>query len=72
MSREFNDTKLHYIAISLKENADRMGYIGDISDLGNEIGLIVGSAYENMTEEEIVDFIHGFRHGISLTNGTHG
>ncbi len=72
MSREFNNTKLNYIANSLKENANRMKYIGDISDLGNEIGRMTGSVYQNMTEEEIIDFISGFRHGVSLTNGTHG
>jgi hypothetical protein len=44
---------------------------GDISDIGNEIGIAVGSILENMTQEEINDFISGFRHGVSLTNGTH-
>jgi hypothetical protein len=44
---------------------------GDISDIGNEIGLAVGYHIENMTQEEINDFISGFRHGVSLTNGTH-
>ena len=44
---------------------------GDISDIGNEIGIAVGIIIENMTEEEINDFISGFRHGVSLTNGTH-
>ena len=71
MDREFNKTKLNYIANTLKEAVDRMEYIGDISDLGNEIGITVGNAYENMTEENINDFIFGFRHGVSLTNGTH-
>ena len=46
-------------------------YNGDISDIGNEIGITVGVVIENMTEEEINDFISGFRHGVSLTNGTH-
>lgn len=50
----------------------QLEYIGDVSDLGNEIGVIVGHAYENMSEEEIEDFITGLRRGISLTNGTHG
>ena len=71
MDREFNKTKLNYIANTLKEAVNRMEYIGDISDLGNEIGITVGNAYENMTEENINDFIFGFRHGVSLTNGTH-
>ncbi len=44
---------------------------GDISDIGNEIGLAVGSILENMTQEEINDLISGIRHGVSLTNGTH-
>jgi len=44
---------------------------GDISDIGNEIGYTIGSILENMTQEEIGDFIRGFRHGVSLTNGTH-
>jgi hypothetical protein len=44
---------------------------GDISDIGNEIGLAVGSILENITQQEINDFISGFRHGVSLTNGTH-
>jgi hypothetical protein len=44
---------------------------GDISDIGNEIGFTIGSILENMTDEEINDFISGFRHGVSLTNGTH-
>jgi hypothetical protein len=30
-----------------------------------------GFVIENMTQEEINDFIHGFKHGVSLTNGTH-
>jgi len=44
---------------------------GDISDIGNEIGIAIGSCIEDMTEEEINDFISGFRHGVSLTNETH-
>jgi 2-keto-4-pentenoate hydratase/2-oxohepta-3-ene-1,7-dioic acid hydratase in catechol pathway len=71
MSREFDSTKLNYIANGLKETVGRMEYTGDISDLGNEIGIMVGHAYKDMTEEDINDFIAGFRHGVSLTNGTH-
>jgi len=71
MDREFNKTKLNYIANTLKEAVNRIEYTGDMSDLGNEIGITVGHAYENMTEENINDFISGFRHGVSLTNGTH-
>lgn len=44
---------------------------GDISDVGNEVGYAVGKMIENMTQTEIDDFISGFLHGVSLTNGTH-
>ena len=44
--------------------------VGDFSDLGNEIGFILGSIFTNqpMDEQEIKDFIRGFEHGAS---GTH-
>jgi len=42
---------------------------GDISDVGNEIGFLIGEYLS--TEEELNDFIHGLKHGISLKNGTH-
>ena len=44
---------------------------GDLSDIGNEIGYAVGMTIENMTQEQIDAFITGFKHGVSLTNGTH-
>lgn len=44
---------------------------GDMSDIGNEVGFQLGSVLKNMTEDEIDDFISGFKHGVSLTNGTH-
>lgn len=44
---------------------------GDVSDIGNEVGFQLGQILQNLTEDEIKDFIHGFKHGVSLTNGTH-
>lgn len=44
---------------------------GDLSDLGNEIGITVGTHITEMTENNISQFISGFRHGVSLTNNTH-
>ena len=44
---------------------------GDLSDIGNEIGFQLGSILPNMTDEEIREFMMGFKHGVSLTNGTH-
>ena len=71
MVRVVNNTKINDIANSLKVSTGGMNYIGDISDLGNEIGVVVGLAFKDMTDEDITDFIQGFRHGVSLTNGTH-
>lgn len=42
---------------------------GDISDVGNEIGVTIGEYLS--TEEKLNDFITGLKHGISLKNGTH-
>jgi hypothetical protein len=42
---------------------------GDVSDIGNEIGIVLGEFIT--TESELQDFITGIRHGMSLTNGTH-
>ncbi len=46
---------------------------GDLSDLGNDIGLNIGD-YIN-TEYlgyEKDDFISGFKHGVSIIDGSHG
>jgi len=63
--------QMNWIANKLKENAINTKYEGDISDLGNEIGYCVGLCIDDMNDAQIKDFIHGIRHGISLTNGTH-
>jgi hypothetical protein len=63
--------QMDWIANQLKEKAVNTKYEGDISDLGNEIGYVVGLCIDDMNDAQIKDFIHGLRHGISLTNGTH-
>ncbi len=70
-SRTFDTNDLNWIANSLRVNSIIMTYTGDLSDCGNEIGIIVGEKYKNMTEDETSHFISGIKHGISLTNGTH-
>ena len=62
---------LAQISLSLSERLFEIKYYGDVSDLGNEIGYVVGNVLKDMTETEMNDFVHGIRHGISLTNGTH-
>ena len=43
----------------------------DMTDIGNEVGYIVGKVIQDMSEDDIENFLTGFRHGVSLTNGTH-
>jgi hypothetical protein len=59
---------LHSISLKL----DKVEYNnGDISDIGNEVGAAIGTLIPDMTDNEISMFISGFKHGVSLTNGTH-
>ena len=62
---------LYQLVSNLGKTMDGIKCYGDISDLGSEIGYAVGNVIKGMTEQETTDFIHGIRHGISLTNGTH-
>ena len=71
MERLFSPEILKNIINELDTRRDTLKYIGDISDLGNEIGLIIGKQYPNMTPVEINELMIGLRHGISLTNSTH-
>jgi hypothetical protein len=69
MSRKF---KFKETLISLAKDLPKVNYNnGDISDIGNEVGYKLGAILKNLNEEEINDFIFGFKHGVSLTNGTH-
>ena len=59
-----------YVIYRVKTQLENINYDnGDISDVGNEIGIALGQYLS--TEEELKDFIAGLKHGISLTNGTH-
>ena len=42
------------------------GHISDLSDIGNEIGIVIGKY-----SDDVEDFISGVKHGVSLSNGTH-
>jgi hypothetical protein len=68
---EFNKEDLSYIGNGCKEQSQRISYDGDISDLGNELGIIIGYRYKDINGDDIESLINGIRHGISLTNGTH-
>ena len=45
---------------------------GDLSDLGNEIGIIIGQYTNDEMGYEKDDFVSGVRHGISISDETHG
>ena len=45
---------------------------GDLSDLGNEIGKIIGAHIDNQEiGYELDDLLAGIEHGVSLTEKTH-
>lgn len=69
--KEFNKKTLKELIKFLKEDTSKQKYIGDMSDFGNEIGYALGNVFPNMNDEDISMFITGFKHGVSLTNGTH-
>ncbi len=71
MERLFSQTILDSFLKDFQEHRSDIGYIGDLSDFGNEIGISLGHIYPNMNASEIEKFIIGLRHGISLTSGTH-
>jgi len=41
---------------------------GDLSDLGNEIGKIIGTYIDQEIGYELDDLLSGIEHGVSLTN----
>jgi hypothetical protein len=64
--------KFQKIIEEIIEQLNKADYDGDLSDIGNEIGIVVGK-YINEKEPgyEKNFFIHGVKHGISLSDGTH-
>ena len=63
-------SNFQHIIQQIKEHMEKVSYEnGDLSDVGNEIGIVLGNYIEN--EQEFKELITGIRHGISLTNGTH-
>jgi hypothetical protein len=68
MEREINFKEINS---NISNHLQLIQYIGDLSDIGNEVGIAIGNSLENMNSDEIDLFIAGFKHGVSLTNGTH-
>ena len=54
----------------IEEQLNKIVYeSGDLSDIGNEIGIVIAKHFDE--ENTVEDFINGLKHGISLTDGTH-
>ena len=70
MERLFSPQIFKSILKEMEERRETLNYIGDISDLGNEIGIAIGKQYPKMTDIEVNELILGLRHGISLNNIT--
>ena len=71
---KIKDSKFQDIIKNLKAQLDFVCYEGDLSDLGNEIGIAIGKSIEankNKLGYELEDFINGVKHGVSLVDGTH-
>jgi hypothetical protein len=54
----------------LVEEIKNIYYEGDISDIGNHIGIVIAKYFDESNDKH--SFIIGLEHGISLTDGTHG
>ena len=67
MKNNFQD-----ILLDISYNISNISYDnGDLSDVGNEIGIIIGKYISSDMGYELEDFIHGVKHGVSLIDGTH-
>jgi len=68
---EINEFKK--VSLEISERLSALPYDnGDVSDIGNEIGIILGKYIsDNLFGWEKDDFISGINHGISIANGTH-
>ncbi len=60
-----NDSNL--IIKDIIEQLTNFKFRGDISDVGNEIGIVIGK----YNKDDVESFIWGLKHGISLSDGTH-
>ena len=61
---------------SIIDRLENIQYVGDFSDIGNEVGISIGTFLTTNKREQlgmgfVEDFLSGFKHGISLSNGTH-
>lgn len=68
------DTKFNECRKEISDKLKNIWYNnGDLSDIGNEIGVIIAKHFDNdsMMGNDYDSFMHGLKHGISLVDGTH-
>ena len=61
--------KFNIVKSEIINQLTKIIYRGDLSDIGNEIGIIIAKFFDE--ENNIEDFIRGVKHGVSLTDNTH-
>jgi hypothetical protein len=67
-----NKKKFNEVKKALIDHLKTIKYTGDLSDIGNEIGFIIGDHISNEMGYEKNAFLYGLNHGFSLKDGTHG
>ena len=70
---KFGEINMEIIRQLTKANQTYPDDMGELSDVGNEIGIVIAKYFDeedNGFDKEA--FITGLNHGISLTDGTHG
>ena len=64
-------SKFEKVIEELKDQLNKIVYNdGDLSDVGNEIGLVIGKHLKDEMGYEKESFIGGLEHGFSLIDGT--
>jgi hypothetical protein len=62
--------KFKKIMKEIRKQLKSVEYSGDISDIGNEIGIVLGKHIKD-DNLDLRLFTFGIKHGVSLSNGTH-
>lgn len=57
---------------AIKEQLEAIYFEGDLSDIGNAVGIVIGRYITKESGFEKSDFLAGLDHGISMTGSTDG
>ena len=65
-------SKFKEVCTELSDTLSNLPYDhSDLSDVGNEVGIIIAKYFSKDLGWDRDSFIHGLIHGISITDGTH-